>query len=55
MPITFNPRDYSQGKKIKLKAVATFAEEINDGLADYAPGDYSLVYDVTVQKKKEGA
>lgn len=34
----------------KLEAVATFDEEINDGLADYASGDYSFVYNVTVEK-----
>lgn len=33
-----------------LEAVATFDEEINDGLADYAAGDYAFVYDVTVKK-----
>lgn len=38
-----------------LKAVATFDEQINDGIADYAPGDYAFVYNITVQKKKEGA
>lgn len=37
-----------------LKAVATFDEQINDGLADYAPGDYIFTYNVSVQKK-EGA
>lgn len=33
-----------------LEAVATFEEEINDGMADYAAGDYAFVYDVTVEK-----
>lgn len=33
-----------------LEAVATFDEEINDGLADYAAGDYAFVYNITVQK-----
>lgn len=33
-----------------LEAVATFDEEINDGMADYAAGDYAFVYNVTVQK-----
>lgn len=41
--------------KYTLEAVATFDEEINDGLADFAAGDYTFIYDVTVQKKKEGA
>jgi hypothetical protein len=34
----------------KLKAVATFADKINDGLADYPAGDYVFEYNVTVQK-----
>lgn len=38
-----------------LKAVATFDEEINDGLADYAAGDYIFIYNVTVEKVEEGA
>jgi hypothetical protein len=33
-----------------LEAVATFDEEINDGMADYAAGDYAFVYNVTVKK-----
>ena len=33
-----------------LEAVATFDEEINDGMADYAAGDYAFVYKVTVKK-----
>ena len=37
-----------------VKAVATFDAQINDGLADYEPGDYIFVYNVTVQKQ-EGA
>ena len=36
--------------KYKLKAVATFADKINDGLADYPAGDYVFEYNVTVQK-----
>jgi hypothetical protein len=38
-----------------LKAVATFDEKINDGLADYEPGDYIFEYKVTVNKQNEGA
>lgn len=38
-----------------LKAVATFDEQINDGMDDYAAGDYIFIYNVTVQKQKEGA
>lgn len=34
----------------QLKAVATFDEKINDGLADYEPGDYVSEYNVTVNK-----
>jgi len=34
----------------KLEAVATFDEQINDGLADYEAGDYIAVYNVTVEK-----
>jgi hypothetical protein len=37
-----------------LEAVATFDEQINDGLADFEAGDYTFTYNVTVQKKKEG-
>jgi hypothetical protein len=37
-----------------VKAVATFDEQINDGLADYVAGDYVFIYNVTVDKK-EGA
>ena len=33
-----------------LKAVAVFDARINDGLADYDPGDYVFEYDVTVAK-----
>ena len=39
----------------KLEAVATFDEKINDGLADYEAGDYIFVYNVTVEKQREGA
>jgi hypothetical protein len=38
-----------------LKAVATFDEKLNDGKADYDPGDYVFEYNVTVKIKKEGA
>ena len=34
----------------KLEAVSTFNETINDGIADYAAGDYIFVYNVTVEK-----
>lgn len=34
----------------ELKAVATFEEVINDGMADYDAGDYVFVYDVTVSE-----
>ena len=34
----------------ELKAVATFDEVINDGLADYDAGDYVFVYNVTVSE-----
>jgi len=34
----------------KLKAVATFDQKINDGLADYDAGDYIFEYKVTVEK-----
>jgi hypothetical protein len=33
-----------------LEAVSTFNETINDGIADYAAGDYIFVYNVTVEK-----
>ncbi|HLF73675.1 MAG TPA: hypothetical protein VI524_04985 [Anaerolineales bacterium] len=34
----------------ELKAVATFDQKINDGLADYEAGDYVFSYKVTVEK-----
>ena len=34
----------------KLEAVATFEEQINDGIADYEAGDYIFEYNVTVKK-----
>jgi len=37
-------------REYNLEAVATFDEKINDGFADYEPGDYSFVYYVTVEK-----
>jgi hypothetical protein len=46
--------DWPEGE-YKLKAVATFDQKINDGMADYAPGDYIFEYNVTVKKQKEGA
>ena len=33
-----------------LKSVATFDQKINDGMADYAAGDYVFEYNVTVKK-----
>jgi hypothetical protein len=45
--------DWPNGE-YKLKAVATFDQKINDGISDYAPGDYIFEYNVTVNKK-EGA
>ena len=45
--------DWPDGE-YKLKAVATFDQKINDGMADYAPGDYIFEYNVTVKKQKEG-
>ena len=45
--------DWPNGK-YTLKAVATFKDKINDGMSDYAAGDYVFVYNVTVDKK-EGA
>ena len=33
-----------------LEAVSTFNETINDGIADYAAGDYIFIYNVTVEK-----
>ena len=39
----------------KLKAVATFNDKINDGMADYAAGDYVFEYNVTVDKKESAS
>lgn len=39
-----------QPGEYELKAVATFDEVINDGLADYNAGDYVFVYNVTVSE-----
>lgn len=39
----------------KLKAVATFQDKINDGMSDYAAGDYIFNYNVTVDKKAGAA
>ena len=36
-----------------LKAVATFNDKINDGMADYAAGDYVFEYNVTVAKSEK--
>ena len=41
--------DWPNGE-YKLKAIATFNDKINDGMADYAAGDYTFEYDVTVKK-----
>ncbi len=38
--------------KYKLKSVATFDDKINDGIADYAAGDYVFEYNVTVEKSE---
>jgi len=34
----------------QLKSVATFNQKINDGFADYEPGDYAMEFTVTVNK-----
>lgn len=39
-----------QNGDYQLKSVASFDQKINDGMADYAAGDYVLEYDVTVKK-----
>jgi hypothetical protein len=44
--------DWPNGQ-YKLKAVATFKDKINDGLADYAAGDYVFEYNVTVAKSEK--
>jgi len=36
-----------------LRAVATFNDKINDGMADYAAGDYVFEYNVTVTKSEK--
>lgn len=36
--------------KYDLKAVATFDQKINDGFADYDPGDYVMEFSVTVNE-----
>jgi hypothetical protein len=36
--------------KYTLKAVSTFNEKVNDGLADYEAGDRIYIYNVTVEK-----
>jgi hypothetical protein len=41
--------DWPDGE-YKLKAVATFRDKINDGMSDYAAGDYEFDYNVTVKK-----
>jgi hypothetical protein len=42
--------NWANGQYI-LKAVATFQDKINDGISDYAAGDYVFEYNVTVAKK----
>lgn len=41
--------EWSNGE-YRLKAIATFDDKINDGIADYAAGDYVFDYNVTVNK-----
>lgn len=41
--------DWPAGKS-ELKAIATFDQKINDGISDYAAGDYVFVYNVTAGK-----
>ena len=41
--------DWPNGE-YQLKAVATFKDKINDGMSDYAAGDYEFDYNVTVKK-----
>jgi hypothetical protein len=36
-----------------LQAVATFDEKINDGVADFDPGDYVFIYNVAVSESAE--
>ena len=44
--------DWPSGE-YKLRAVATFNDKINDGMADYAAGDYVFEYNVTVAKSEK--
>ena len=44
--------DWPNGE-YKLKAVATFNDKINDGMADYAAGDYVFEHNVTVAKSEK--
>jgi hypothetical protein len=44
--------DWPNGE-YKLKAVATFNDKINDGMADYAAGDYVFEYNVTVTQSEK--
>ena len=44
--------EWSNGE-YKLKAVATFDQKINDGMADYAAGDYVFEYNVTVKNSEK--
>jgi len=46
--------DWTNGE-YQLKAVATFDDKINDGIADYAAGDYIFVYNVTVKKAENNS
>jgi hypothetical protein len=44
--------DWPNGE-YKLRAVATFKDKINDGMADDAAGDYVFEYNVTVAKSEK--
>jgi hypothetical protein len=41
--------DWPNGE-YELRAVATFDEQINDGIADFEAGDYIYEYNVTVNR-----
>lgn len=42
--------DWPSGQ-YEIKAVVTFKEKINDGLADYEAGDYVFVYSITAEER----
>jgi hypothetical protein len=46
--------DWPNGE-YKLEAIATFKDKINDGMSDYAAGDYVFDYNVTVNKKENAS